>query len=121
MSVCASTLPLCPRDRTIDILYKLKYDAPFVPFGIVTKNKRRYSINRPQDLAFPPDRKGEMFVIWRSGKCIVLKFDDVILLKPKIGPSRHFIPATTPRPLVQKRRSLDQSRVAFARPAATVI
>jgi hypothetical protein len=83
MSACALTLPLCPRDRTIDILYKLKYDAPFVPFGIVTKNKRRYSINRPQDLAFPPDRKGAMFVIWRSGRCIVLKFDDVILLKPK--------------------------------------
>ena len=82
MSICASTLSLRARDRTIDILYKLKYDSPFVPFRIVTKNKRRYSINRPQDLAFPPDRKGEMFVIWRSGKCTVLKFDDVIFLKP---------------------------------------
>jgi hypothetical protein len=47
----------------IDRLYKLKYDAPFVPFTIVTKNKRRYSIKHPQDLAFPPNGKGQMFVI----------------------------------------------------------
>jgi hypothetical protein len=81
MSVCASTSRFGPRGRTIDILYKLKYDAPFVPFRIVTKNKRRYSINRPQDLAFPPNGQGQMFVIWRSGKCTVLKFDDVTLLE----------------------------------------
>ena len=69
--------------HTINILYKLKYGAPFVPFRIVTKNKRRYLINRPQDVAFPPDRKGLTFVIWRSGKCTVLKFADVTLLEPK--------------------------------------
>jgi hypothetical protein len=83
MFVRTSTSQFASRGRAIDILYKLKYDAPFVPFWIVTKNKRRYSINRPQDLAFPPDRKGLMFVIWSGGKCTVLKFADVTLLKPK--------------------------------------
>jgi hypothetical protein len=82
MSVCASTSSFNPRGHIFDSLYKLKYDAPFVPFTIVTKN-RRYSINRPQDLAFPPNGKGQMFVIWHAGKCTVLKFDDVKLLKPK--------------------------------------
>ncbi|MGA8655625.1 MAG: hypothetical protein WB586_05700, partial [Chthoniobacterales bacterium] len=38
---------------------------------------------RPQDLAFPPNGQGQMFVIWRGGKCTVLKFDDVTLLEPK--------------------------------------
>ena len=83
MSAPVSTSPFAQRGRTIDSLYKLKYGAPFVPFRIVTKDKGRYLINRPQDLAFPPDRKGFMFVIWRGGKCTVLKFADVTLLKPK--------------------------------------
>ena len=83
MIASASTSPLTPRGPTIDIIYKLKYDTPFVPFTIVTKSKRRYSINRPQDLAFPPNGQGQMFVIWRGGKCTVLKFDDVTLLEPK--------------------------------------
>ena len=83
MRARTSTPPVARRGQTIDILYKLKYDAPFVPFRIVTKNKRRYFINRPQDLVFPPDRKGLMFVIWRSGKATVLKFADVALLEPK--------------------------------------
>ena len=83
MSACASTSPFLPRGHTLDILYRLKYKAPFVPFRIVTKSKRRYSINRPQDLAFPPDRKGQRFVIWHAGKCTVLKFDDVALLELK--------------------------------------
>jgi hypothetical protein len=42
--------------RMIDRLYRLKHDAPFVPFGVLTKSSRRYSINRPQDLGLPPDR-----------------------------------------------------------------
>jgi hypothetical protein len=83
MCARASTSPFARRGRRIDILYKLKYDAPFVPFRIVTKNKRRYLINRPQDLAFPPDREGLMFVIWRNGKCTALKFADVTRLEPK--------------------------------------
>jgi hypothetical protein len=40
MSAPASTSPFAQRGRTIDSLYKLKYDAPFVPFRIVTKDKR---------------------------------------------------------------------------------
>jgi len=83
MSTRASMSPFTQCDRMIDTLYKLKYDVPFIPFRIVTKNKRRYLINRPQDIAFPPDRTGRMCVIWRDGKCAVLKFDEVSLLKPK--------------------------------------
>ena len=70
----------------IDRLYRLKHDAPFVPFRIVTKSGRRYSINRPQDLGLPPDRKGRMFVIWQSGKCAVVKFSQVDSLRPKEPP-----------------------------------
>ena len=65
----------------IDRLYRLKHDAPFVPFGILTKSGRRYSINRPQDLGLPPDRKGGMFVIWQGGKCVVVKFSQVDSLR----------------------------------------
>jgi hypothetical protein len=44
--MCArATSPFARRGRTIDIVYKLKYDAPFVPFRIVTKNRKRYSIS----------------------------------------------------------------------------
>jgi hypothetical protein len=86
MSARRSTSPFTPRVHIFDSIYRLKYDAPFIPFTIMTKDKRRYSINRPQDLAFPPDRKGEMFVIWRAGRCTVLKFDDVDLLKPQAPP-----------------------------------
>ena len=89
MSAPASTSPFTQRGRTIDSFYKLKYDAPFVPFRIVTKDRRRYLINRPQDLALPPDRTGQMFAIWHAGKCTVLKFDDVKLLKLRpIHPSK---------------------------------
>jgi hypothetical protein len=83
MNASASRSSFTARSRIFDRLYKLKYDAPFVAFTIVTKNKRRYPIKRPQDLAFPPNGKGQMFVIWRAGKCKVLKFDDVSLLEPE--------------------------------------
>src|SRR6516162_2546341 len=83
MCARASTPPFIQRGRIVDRLYKLKYDAPFIPFWILTKDKRRYLIKRPQDLAFPPDRTGLLFVIWHGGKCTVLKFSQVSLLKPK--------------------------------------
>ena len=64
-------------------LYKLKYDSPFIPFWIVAKDKRRRLVNRPQDLALPPNGQGRMLAVWHAGKCTVLKFEDIDLLKPK--------------------------------------
>jgi len=62
------------------------HDAPFVSFGVLTKSGRRYSINRPQDVGLPPDRKGGMFVIWQGGKCVVVKFSQVDSLWPIAPP-----------------------------------
>ena len=74
------------RDPRFDKLYKLKHDAPFIPFCTITKSRRRYSIDRLRDLALPPNDKGQMFGIWCRGKCIVLKFGDVKLLEPEQTP-----------------------------------
>lgn len=83
MNASASRSRITDLGRMFDKLYKLKHDAPFIPFRIVTKTRRRYSIDRPQDLTLPPNGKGLMFVIWHAGKCTVLKFEDVKFLKPK--------------------------------------
>ena len=111
MCARASTPPFIQRGRIVDRLYKLKYDAPFIPFWILTKDKRHYLINRPQDLAFPPDRTGLLFVIWHGGKCTVLKFSQVSLLKPKKRPlSRHVRHWRTFFPLGREKISPDTAR-----------
>ena len=62
-------------------LYRLKYSAPFSPFRIITKDNCCHSIRRPQDLAFPPDRRGLVFVVWQGGEGTVVRFSDVSLLE----------------------------------------